>query len=225
MVVTPLTCNLHPEIGATIAKSEGRNAGHTHERTDQGQLVERGAVAYRAGTTWIDPGETMMRFSAVASCTLLLTTILISGHAEEPKRDHFDKPQADDRYIAGLGEIMSATQMRHAKLWFAANAKNWRLADFELNEIEEGFEDAMKFHPVFKEIPVAVLLDTFTEQPMLKLKDAVENEDDRQFNAAFTELTAACNACHQAVNRGFIVITTPSISPVSNQKYAMDSAD
>jgi len=167
----------------------------------------------------------MMRFLAVASCALLLSMTLVSGHAEGLKRDRSEKPRADERYVAGLGEIMSATQMRHAKLWFAAKASNWRLADFELNEIEEGFEDAMKFHPVFKEIPVAILVDTFTESPIKKLQNAIESEDDQQFNVAFSELTSACNACHKAANREFIVITTPSESPVSNQKYAMDTGE
>ena len=166
----------------------------------------------------------MMRYPAIASLVLLLSISMI-GYAEESSRDQFDKKQADDRYVAGLGEIMSATQLRHAKLWFAGNAENWRLADFELTEIEEGFEDATKFHPVFKDVPVATLLDTFTEQPLLRLKEAIESRDDRRFNKAFSELTSACNSCHKAAKREFIVITTPSESPVTNQKYAMDTAD
>lgn len=169
-----------------------------------------------------------MRFWSIASCALFLplfSSASLSTHADELKHDPVDKSQTEDRYVAGLGEIMTATQMRHAKLWFAGNAANWRLAGFELSEIEEGFEDATKFHPVFKEIPVAALLNTFTQQPMLKLKDAIESEDDQRFDAAYSELTSACNSCHKAANRDFIVITTPSASPVSNQKYAMDTSE
>jgi len=166
----------------------------------------------------------MKRYTVIASLALLLS-ISIIGYAEESGSDHFDKNQTDDRYVAGLGEIMTSTQMRHAKLWFAGNAENWRLADFELTEIEEGFEDATKFHPVFKDVPVATLLDTFTKRPLLKLKDAIERQDDGRFNEAFSLLTSACNSCHKAAKREFIVITTPSASPVSNQKYAMDTDD
>jgi hypothetical protein len=31
-------------------------------------------------------------------------------------------------YAPGLGEIMTFTQMRHAKLWMAGEAENWELA-------------------------------------------------------------------------------------------------
>ena len=36
------------------------------------------------------------------------------------------------RYTPGLGELMSLQQMRHAKLWFAGQEKNWPLADLRL---------------------------------------------------------------------------------------------
>jgi hypothetical protein len=42
-------------------------------------------------------------------------------------------------YVPGLGELMSANQMRHAKLWFAGEAGNWPLAAYDLDELKEGF--------------------------------------------------------------------------------------
>ena len=56
----------------------------------------------------------------------------------------------------GLGEIMTLTQMRHAKLWFAGEAGNWPLASYELHELKEGFADAVKHHPTHKGASVAV---------------------------------------------------------------------
>ena len=41
----------------------------------------------------------------------------------------------------GLGEIMTLQQLRHIKLWFAGRAGNWPLADYEIGELNEGFED------------------------------------------------------------------------------------
>ncbi len=32
---------------------------------------------------------------------------------------------------------MGATQIRHAKLWLVGKAKNWELANYELNEIAD----------------------------------------------------------------------------------------
>jgi len=54
---------------------------------------------------------------------------------------------AKEPYAPGLGEFMAATQLRHAKLWFAGQAKNWDLAGYEVDEIKEGLEDAAKQFP------------------------------------------------------------------------------
>ncbi|HHH53892.1 MAG TPA: hypothetical protein ENK91_09555, partial [Bacteroidetes bacterium] len=42
-----------------------------------------------------------------------------------------------ETYKPGFGEIMSSVQAHHAKLWFAGKNRNWRLADFEIHEINE----------------------------------------------------------------------------------------
>jgi len=62
---------------------------------------------------------------------------------------------APEAYVPGLGEMMSLQQMRHAKLWFAGQAENWELAAYEIDELGEGFDDIVKFHPTHKDSPVA----------------------------------------------------------------------
>src|SRR5437762_8856903 len=62
---------------------------------------------------------------------------------------------AADAFVPGLGELMSLQQMRHVKLWFAGQAANWELADYEVDELGEGFDDIVKFHPTHKDAPVA----------------------------------------------------------------------
>jgi hypothetical protein len=124
--------------------------------------------------------------------------------------------------VPGLGEIMGATQMRHAKLWFAGNAKNWELANYELDEIEEGFEDAVKYYPVFKkDAPISIILEKFTAQPLHDLRFAIEAKDSVKFRKSFNNLTLACNACHQAASQGFIVIKRPAILIFNNQEFSV----
>ena len=48
---------------------------------------------------------------------------------------------------------MAATQVRHAKLWFAGKNKNWALAAWEVDEIREGLEDATKLHATMTGFP------------------------------------------------------------------------
>jgi hypothetical protein len=130
------------------------------------------------------------------------------------------KAAAAGAYASGLGEIMSLQQMRHLKLWFAGQAKNWALADYELDELEEGFDDVIKFFPVKDDMQIAQMLVSTVRPVIPDMKKAIDARDEAKFAAAFDKLTAACNACHQAANHAFIVIQRPTSSPYTNQSFA-----
>ena len=171
-----------------------------------------------------DQSEKFMKNTVFASCVAFLLALTTPAVAEDKRpAGGVSQTAPTEHYVAGLGEIMAETQMRHAKLWLAGNAGNWGLADYELGEIEEGFENVTKFHPVLNDLPLATLLNSITRKPLTSVRNAIESKDKQHFNNAFIELTAACNSCHTAANRKFIVITTPSVSPVSNQQYAIDT--
>src|SRR5512140_1706376 len=56
------------------------------------------------------------------------------------------------RLQPGLGEVMSAIQMHHAKLWFSGINENWELAAFEIGEIKEQLDAALRLAPSRPEI-------------------------------------------------------------------------
>jgi hypothetical protein len=128
---------------------------------------------------------------------------------------------APEPYTPGLGEIMSLQQMRHAKLWLAGQAENWELAAYELDEIGEGFDDVVTFHPTHKDSPVALkdAIPRIVTQPLNDVRAAVEKKDSRAFAEAFESLTASCNSCHQATNFGFNRVQIPTSNPYSNQVF------
>jgi len=125
-------------------------------------------------------------------------------------------------YTPGLGEIMTLNQMRHAKLWLAGEARNWPLAAYELDELQEGFSDAATFHPTHKGSPVSIAqsIAALTSGPVSALRTAIEAKDEARFSAAFDALTDACNDCHRAANFGFNVVTRPTASAFLNQDFA-----
>jgi len=124
-------------------------------------------------------------------------------------------------YVPGLGEIMTLQQMRHTKLWLAADAGNWRLADYEVKELGEGFDDIVKFHPTHEDSPVAPkdAIPRMVTGPLGEVRDAVAGKDPRGFAAAYDRLTKACNDCHQATNFGFNVVKRPTMNPYPNQEF------
>lgn len=130
-----------------------------------------------------------------------------------------EESNAVELYIPGLGDLMGATQMRHAKLWFAGANGNWDLAAYEVDELREGLADAAHFNPMFKNIPVQAMLEQFTTQPLARLDQAIASKKVEDFKQAFDQLTAACNGCHHAAARGFISITRPATVPLTNQTF------
>ena len=50
-------------------------------------------------------------------------------------------------YEPGLVEFMMTVQSHHAKLWLAGNARNWELADYQVDELKELLEDIAKRIP------------------------------------------------------------------------------
>ena len=127
---------------------------------------------------------------------------------------------AREPYQPGLGEFMTATQLRHAKLWFAGRESNWDLAAYEIDEIKEGLEEARRLHPTLDGIPVAEMIKTIIDPRVAELEKAVSAKSNDRFAVAFDELTSGCNACHAAANKPFIRIQRPIASPLTNQNFA-----
>ena len=127
----------------------------------------------------------------------------------------------EPQYTPGLGEIMTLTQMRHMKLWFAGQNANWPLASYELDELNEGLADAATFHPTHKDadFPIPQLIDKIMKQPIGQVDEAVKAQDAERFTKAFDALTEGCNACHQATKFGFNAVTRPTTNPYSNQVF------
>jgi hypothetical protein len=123
-------------------------------------------------------------------------------------------------YKPGLGEFMTATQLRHAKLWFAGKDHNWDLAAYEIDEIKEGLEDAARLHPTFEGFPVAEMIKTIINPRTERLEKAVKGKNNTEFIAAFDELTNGCNSCHAGASKPFIRIQRPTEPPLTNQNFA-----
>ena len=145
----------------------------------------------------------------VVTAILLAASIMVT--AAQP---------AKEPYKPGLGEFMMATQLRHAKLWFAGKSHNWDLAAYEIDEIKEGLEDAARLHSTVDGVAVAEMIKTIIDPRIERLEKAVGAKNNAQFVAAFDELTDGCNACHTGAGKPFIRIQRPSVPPLSNQNFA-----
>lgn len=156
---------------------------------------------------------------------LVLVSLMLAACGSGSKADlEMDRAGNSARppapYEPGLGDLMSTLQLRHAKLWYAGQAQNWELVQFELHETNETFERVARWHPEEDGILIAPSLEGFMRAATNALEQSAENKDPVAFETAFDRLTDGCNGCHQTMKHGFIAIQRPSAEPVSNQKWA-----
>lgn len=115
----------------------------------------------------------------------------------------------------GLGELMLSVQIHHAKLWFAGKNRNWKLANFEIDEIKEQIEKAAVIEterPEIKSLPMI-------NGPLDSVSNAILKGDSARFISAYNLLTNTCNSCHRAVNFEFNEVKIPDSAPFSNQVF------
>ena len=112
-----------------------------------------------------------------------------------------------------VSAIMAQQQMRHTKLWFAGRGGNWSLADYEIDALQDGFDDLNRQLG-------GDIVEKAVGAPFAALEQAVERKDRAAFVSAFDQLTAGCNSCHRSLDHAFIVIRRPTSLPYSDQLFA-----
>ena len=133
--------------------------------------------------------------------------------AEEGEAQLAMPPAGNEPHEPSLGDFMLLQQMRHVKLWFAGRARNWLLADYEVDRLKGGFDDVSRLlggDTVEKAVGGAISA----------LEKAVEAKDRSAFKRAFDELTAGCNGCHQTLDHAYIKVRRPTLFPYSDQSVA-----
>lgn len=135
------------------------------------------------------------------------------------------KPQlqaqpSDSSYVPDLGNLMAIMQLRHLKLAWAGDLKNWELASYEVGQMRKSFAATAKLYPVFQNVQLAKLIADVSEPALKKIDDSIKAKDHDAATRAFRNLTDACNNCHEAAGFGFIAIHIPTSVPFSNQSFA-----
>lgn len=136
----------------------------------------------------------------------------------QTKMDSLEKKLAGS-YKPGFGEFMSSIQIHHAKLWFAGQAGNWKLADFEVHEIMETLEDLRVYQAERKESKMISMIDV----PLDSIKQSIEHENISQFRRSFIFLTQTCNNCHAANAFDFNRVKIPDNPPFDNQDFNLSN--
>jgi uncharacterized protein YhaN len=123
----------------------------------------------------------------------------------------------------GLGEYMSTIQLHTAKLWFAGEAGNWKLARYEHDELKETIVAAEALHARKRRVDISAVLQSLRETQLQLIEQAIARRDRRGFESAYSLTLATCNGCHRPAGYEFIRIIVPTREPVTNQQWKSDS--
>jgi hypothetical protein len=101
-----------------------------------------------------------------------------------------------------------------ANLWFAAQKKNWLLADFYAAETRSHLRWAVRIIPVRKDpqghdLRLADLLDPIERTALKDLQDTIRDKDAEKFAAAYKQMLDSCYACHLAAGKPYLRLQIP----------------
>ena len=156
----------------------------------------------------------MRTIALVAALTLTALATAESGESPFATPQEARRGRSDNANLISLGDIMGDTQLRHIKLWYAGKSEDWDLASYELNRISESLRRAGM---LYVNIPVELI--EAVGKPLARMREALSSKNGQEFMRSYTDLTGACNACHQVGGVGFIQIQTPTSSPFTDEVF------
>src|SRR5947208_14509534 len=105
--------------------------------------------------------------------------------------------------VPDQSHAMKDVAYHFANLWFAAQKKNWPLAEFYWAETRSHLRWAVRIIPVRKdpqgkEVRLADLLDPIEKTALEAVHKTIREQNSEQFPEAYTQMLARCYACHVA---------------------------
>lgn len=115
--------------------------------------------------------------------------------------------------LRGLDVAMLETGHRYTELYFAGADGNWDYAKYQADKLKTALETALVRRP-----KRAASAQPYLNEALPAVQSAIATQDSAAFNQAFTQLTTACNTCHQAESVASFTVRPPRarLSPIRN---------
>jgi hypothetical protein len=152
------------------------------------------------------------KIAVAAGCLVLLASGTAHAQAEWLKGSPEEKLNTLAEIQPGLGTVMMEYSSRFTTMYYAAHGGNWKLADYNRQEMTEIQEVGETTRPAR-----AKPLKAFEEKHLAAIGDAIKGQNIKQFDVAFKEAVKGCNECHADQKFGFIRYELPKapLSPLS----------
>ena len=108
----------------------------------------------------------------------------------------------------GMAHLMKEIGERYHVLYYAAKALNWKLAQYQLNQVIALFRIGATLRPKFAED-----LNGFVKTHFHPMNEAIHAQDWRRFEEAFKKGIQGSDQFHEKYGYGFIHFVLPKNPP------------
>ena len=109
--------------------------------------------------------------------------------------------------------VMKDIAYHFSNLWFAAQAQNWPLAGFYLNETRSHLRWAVRIRPVRRttsgELDLREILDGMDRSLLTGIQRTIDARDLPAFSKAYRDTLAGYYTCHQASEKPYLRLRVP----------------
>ena len=137
---------------------------------------------------------------------------------QQNERQPLTNATGEEKEDVEMVHYMQRIQSFHAKLFYAGEQNNSLLARFYAEEIKEEMEIIAEAEIFDEGINISENMKLWGIRNINHFLDEIETPQFN-FRNAFTNLTNACNSCHQATKHSFIQITEPTVPSYFNQEF------
>ncbi len=110
--------------------------------------------------------------------------------------------------LPGPARLMHEVGIRWWKVYYAAQAENWPLAEYEVKEIEELIDTCIITRPKYTQ-----WMEPFIKDDLGAVMGTIKKKDWEGFQTAFHDATKNANDYHKAADKPLIVWKLPDSSP------------
>jgi hypothetical protein len=108
----------------------------------------------------------------------------------------------------GMDRLMAEVGTRTHRLYYAAQAGNWRLAEYFYRGVVKQLRLCATSRPKYAEE-----MDTYLDVDTIPVRDAIKAGDKDAFDAAYERWIERANELHGVFGKGWIRWVTPSSAP------------
>ena len=120
--------------------------------------------------------------------------------------------------IPGQSHAMTDVDYQFTNLWFAAEARNWPLSVFYLNETRSHISWTVRLRPIRKlangqDLDLRPLLQAIEQSGLAEIRTALDKQDGTAFKVAYQRTLTECHSCHVASEKPFLRLASPPHPP------------